>query len=122
MDILLGFTSTLIIIFFVPIIVYSLFVKFAGLREPDKKLSFMVSVLLQKLGTSFGFVLLFLIGKETFVDVWLIYGLIWATMFTIVEIGQSVGPDYSRKEAIAGIISEFIYFPTAALILAKLVM
>lgn len=119
MDIFLSSVSTLIVIFVVPILVYSLFVKFAGLKEPDKKLSFMVSVLVQKLGTTFGFVMLFVIGKEYFNDNWLPYGLVWAVMFAIVEIGQAIGPNYSKKEAAAGIISEFIYFPLAAAVISK---
>ena len=41
-------------------------------------------------------------------------------MFAIVEIGQAIGPNYSKKEAVAGIISEFIYFPVSALIIARI--
>ena len=120
MDIFLSIVLTLLIIFLVPIIVYSLFVKYAGLKEPDKKLSFMVSVLIQKIGTAIGFVTLYLIGRTGFEGSWIMYGMIWAVMFTIVEIGQAVGPDYSKKEAAAGIISELVYFPLAAFAIAKL--
>lgn len=122
MDIVFSFVATFLVIFIVPVLIYSLFVKFAGLEEPDKKLSFMVSVLVQKVGTTFGFIAIFAIGREHFIDSWLVYGLIWAAMFTIVEIGQTIGPDYSNKEAVAGIISEFIYFPLSALVIAKLLI
>jgi hypothetical protein len=41
-------------------------------------------------------------------------------MHAIVEIGQAIGPDYSNKEAVAGIISEIIYFPVSAFVIAQL--
>lgn len=122
MDITLSFVITYLIILVVPILVYSLFVKYAGLKEPEKKLSFMVSILVQKVGSALGFVTLFTIGKEYFVGNWLGYGLIWTIMFTIVEIGQALGPNYSKREAAVGIISEFIYFPLSALVIAKLLI
>jgi hypothetical protein len=43
-------------------------------------------------------------------------------MFAIVEIGQTMGTEYSKKEAVAGIISEVIYFPLSALVIAKLLV
>lgn len=121
MDIFLGTILTLLIIFVVPIVIYGLFVKFAGLKEPEKKLSFLLGVLVQKLGTALGFTALFVIGKEYFADNWFLYSLVWAGMFSIVEIGQAMGPNYSKKEALAGIISEFMYFPSAAFVLSWLV-
>lgn len=114
MDIAFSFVAALLTLFIVPVLIYSLFVKFAGLKEPYRKLGFMVSVLVQKVGTTLGFIAIFVIGKEHFMDSWLVYGLIWSAMFAIVEIGQAIGPDYSKEEAAAGIISEFIYFPLAA--------
>lgn len=120
MDVFLSIISTLVIIFVVPILVYSFFVKFSGLKEPDKKLSFMAGVLVQKIGTALGFVLIYAIGRDSFENSWLVYGLVWAAMFAIVEVGQSIGPVYSKKEAVAGIISELIYFPLSALVIAKL--
>ncbi len=120
MDIALSFLLTLVIIFVVPVLIYGLFVKYAGWKEPEKKLSFMISVLIQKIGTALGFVTIFTIGSEYFDDSWLIYGLIWAAMFAIVEIGQAVGPGYSKKEAVAGIISEFIYFTLSGFVVANL--
>ncbi len=120
MDILLSFVCTLLILFVVPILVYGLFAKYGGLKEHERMLSFMISVVVQKIGTTLGFVALFVVGREYFAENWLLYGLIWAVMFTVVEIGQAIGPDYSKKEAVAGIISELIYFPMAALVTAVL--
>jgi Na+/H+ antiporter NhaD/arsenite permease-like protein len=122
MDTVLSFVLTLVIIFVVPVLIYSIFVKFAGLKEPDKKLSFMISVLVQKMGTVLGFVLIYSLGRDSFDGSWLTYGLVWATMFAIVEIGQAIGPDYSKKEAVAGIISEFIYFPISAFVISQLLV
>lgn len=122
MDVVTSFVLTLVIIFVVPILIYSLFVKYTGLKEPEKKMSFMASVLVQKIGTAFGFVALFALGREYFGSSWLIYGLVWATMFAIVEIGQAIGPNYSKKEAVAGTISEFIYFLMSAFVIAQLLV
>jgi hypothetical protein len=74
----------------------------------------------QKVGTAIGFVVLFAMAREYFVENWLAYGLVWAGMYAIVEIGQAIGPAYSNKEAAAGIISEAIYFPAAAFVVARL--
>lgn len=120
MGIILSLISTLLIIFIVPIIVYGLFSAFFGLKEPDKKLSFFIGVLIQKVGTSFGFVLIYFLGKDYFETNWLFYSLIWVGMFTITEIGQTLMPNYSKKECLAGIISEFIYFPLAGLVMVNL--
>jgi len=35
-------------------------------------------------------------------------------MFVIGEVGQAIGPNYTWKEAIAGIISETVYLPLSA--------
>lgn len=120
MNVIISFVLTLLIVFLVPILVYGLFVKYAGLKEPEKKLSFMISVLIQKIGTAFGFVALFALSREYFVDNWLVYGLVWVIMFAIVEIGQAIGSNYTKKEATAGVISEFIYFVIAAFAISKL--
>lgn len=120
MDILLSFIAVLLIIFIVPILVYGIFAKFFGLKEPDKKLNFFVGVLLQKVGTSLGFVGLFYFGREYFVDNWLLYSLLWLVMFALTEIGQILMPTYSKKEAVAGVLSELIYFPLSAYIVSRL--
>lgn len=121
MEMLLSFILTLIIIFVIPIIVYGIFVSLFGLKEPEKKLRFFVGVLIEKVGTSAGFVALFYLGKDSFIDSWLIYSLVWVAMYAITEIGQVYMTDSSKKEAAAGIISEAIYFPLAAFVISLLV-
>lgn len=120
MDIFLSFIIVLLIIFVVPALVYGIFTALFGLKEPDKKLRFFVGVLLQKTGTSLGFVGLFYLGREYFVDNWLLYGLLWFVMFALTEAGQIFMPNYSKKEAVAGVLSEAIYFPLSAYIVSHL--
>lgn len=120
MNILLSLVLTLLIIFIVPIVIYGLFAAFFGLKEPDKKPIFFLSVLIQKIGTAIGFVGLFVLAHDNFADAWLTYAAIWFTMFAVVEIGQALMPNYSKKEAVAGIISEAIYFPLTAFAISRL--
>lgn len=119
-SIILATLATLVIVFIVPIIIYGLFSKFFGLKEPEKKKEFFIGVLIQKIGASLGFVLLYYFGIGYFSQNWLIYSLVWVLMFAITEIGQIFMPNYSKKEAIAGIISELIYFPLSGLVLSLL--
>jgi hypothetical protein len=42
-------------------------------------------------------------------------------MFMIGELGQTITPSYSFQAAIAGIISETIYFPAAAFVTNRLI-
>lgn len=120
MSIILGFLATLVIIFLVPVVIYGVFSSFLGVKEPDEKLRFFMSVLVQKVGTALGFVLLFYVARDYFTDKWLAYSLLWFFMFAIQEVGQALGPHYSKKEAAAGIVSEFIYFPLAGLAVSRL--
>lgn len=120
MDLLIGFILTLVIIFIVPVLVYTFFTSVFGLKEPEKKLKFFIGVIIQKVGTTIGFVALFYLGREYFLDHWLLYSFVWFVMFAMTEVGQAFMPGYSKKEAVAGIISEAIYFPLSAYIIARL--
>ncbi len=110
----LAFVVTLVVLFVIPILVYGIFSKFFGVKEPEKNSKFFLSVLLQKIGNAIAFVWIFTMIPS---PNWLMYALAWFVMFAIVEIGQALLPTYSKKEAIAGIISEAIYFPLAAYLL-----
>lgn len=120
MDFILSFFATLVIIFIVPILIYGIFSRFFGVQEPEKKLKFFIGVLIEKAGTSLGFVGLFYLGREFFIDNWLIYGLVWFAMFAITEIGQIFTTGSPKKEALAGIISEATYFPLAAYLISTI--
>ena len=74
-------------------------------------------MLVAKTGTAIAFVLLFYCAANFWCVHWLLYAFIWWLMFLINEVGQTVGPNYSWKEALAGIVSESIYFPIAAYLL-----
>ena len=121
MNIIFSFFSTFIIIFIVPILIYGSFVYFLKIKEPEKKLIFFFGVSLQKFGTAMGFVTLFYLGKEHFVDNWFQYGLVWFLMFAMTEIGQAFLDNSPKKEMAAGIISEAIYFPLSAFIISLLI-
>lgn len=71
-------------------------------------------MLVSKLGTALAFVLIFYVARGSLGGQWLVYALLWWVMFVLGEIGQAIGPDYTWKEAIAGVVSETIYVPLAA--------
>lgn len=106
----------LVIIYVVPFLVYGLFSLVADLRPPEDASTarFLASVFVSKAGTAIAFVLIFYIARGSLSERWLVYALLWWVMFVVGEIGQAIGPDYTWKEAIAGMISETIYVPLAA--------
>ena len=122
MNILFSLLSTLVIIFVVPIIIYGLFSYLFKLKEPDKKMKFFSGVLIEKIGTALGFVILFYLGREVFMDGWFVYSVVWFVMFVITEVGQAYMNDSSKKEVLAGIISEAIYFPLSSYIIAMILV
>ena len=75
---------------------------------------FLLSVFISKIGTSIAFVLIFYFARNSFSGHWFLYAFLWWLMFIIGEVGQAIGPNYSWKEAIAGVISETIYLPFSA--------
>jgi hypothetical protein len=75
---------------------------------------FLVSVLVQKIGTALAFVVLFYLARDYFGEHWLQYVGLWFVMSALTEVGEAIGPDYSAKEAVAGVISEAIYLPSQA--------
>jgi hypothetical protein len=54
------------------------------------------------------------------VEHWLAYSMVWVAMYALTEFGQTLMSSYSRKEAVAGVISELIYFPLASVAVARL--
>lgn len=113
---ILSIVLTLAIIYIVPFLVYAIFSAVAGLKPPEgaSPLQFLVSVFVSKIGTAIAFVLIFYFARNSLSGRWLLYAFIWWLMFVIGEVGQAIGPNYSWKEAIAGIISETVYFPLSA--------
>ena len=114
--VILSILLVLIIIYVVPFLVYGLGSVVAGLKTPEgaSPTKFLISVLVTKIGTAIGFVLLFYFARSSLSGQWLLYAFVWWLMFVIGEIGQTIGPNYSWKEALAGMISETVYFPLAA--------
>lgn len=121
--ILIAFSLVLAIFFIVAFLVYGSFSALTGLKAPGEAtpLVFLTSVLVIKAGHTFAFVLLFYLARNTFSPNWLVYAFMWWLMFVIGEIGQAIGPNYSSQEAVAGIISETIYFPLAGFVTRRLI-
>lgn len=116
-EITLSFLLVLAVIYIIPIIIYGTFSRFLKLETPKgSAVKFLLGILISKVGAALAFVIIFYIGREIFSEKWLLYGIIWLGMYISGEIGQAIGPDYSWKEAIAGIVSECIYFPLSAYI------
>jgi hypothetical protein len=103
-------------------IVYGMASAIFGLQPPadGSPARFMISVLLVKVGMALGFVLLFVLARGFWIGSWLRYAFVWWVMYSIVEIGQAVAPDYSALDAGAGIVAEAAYFPLSAFITARL--
>jgi ABC-type transport system involved in multi-copper enzyme maturation permease subunit len=114
--VILSMILVLAIIYIVPIVVYGLASAVAGLKTPEgaSPAQFLISVLVSKIGTAIAFVLIFYFARNSLSGQWLLYAFIWWLMFVFGEVGQAIGPDYSWKEAIAGMISETIYLPLSA--------
>jgi hypothetical protein len=114
--VVLSIVLVLAIIYIVPILVYGLASVVAGLKTPEgaSPAQFLISVLVSKIGTAITFVLIFYFARSSLSGQWLLYALMWWLMFVIGEVGQAIGPNYTWKEAIAGVISETVYLPLSA--------
>ncbi|UCC48693.1 MAG: hypothetical protein JSV41_00505 [Gemmatimonadota bacterium] len=114
----LSFVLALVIMYVVTFLVYASVAVSTGLQPPEGASPevFLLSVLVVKIGIAAAFVLIFYIARQALVGRWLLYAFGWWLMFVIAEVGQAIGPDYSWTEAIAGIVSETIYCPLAALV------
>jgi hypothetical protein len=121
--VILSMVFVLVIIYIVPILVYGLASDAAGLKTPEgaSPVQFLISVLVSKIGTAIAFVLIFYFARKSLSGQWLLYAFIWWLMFAIGEVGQAIGPNYTWKEAIAGVISETVYFPLSAYLTNRLI-
>ena len=117
-NVILGVFFVLAIIYIVPFLIYGLASVVAGLKSPEgaSPARFLVSVLISKIGTAIAFVLIFHFARNSLSGQWILYAFLWWLMFVMGEIGQTIGPNYTWKEAIAGILSETIYLPLSAYI------
>ncbi len=107
------------VIFIVPMLVYGAFSAVTGMQTPGgSPVLFLAGTAVSKLGTAIAFVAIFYLAREVIGGQWLLYAGIWWLMFIIGEAGQAITPDYSVEEAIAGAISETIYFPVSGLIVS----
>ena len=120
--IVLSTLLVLAIIYFVPFVIYSLLYAVRLVKTPEGPPGrFLLGVLVSKVGTAVAFVLIFYITREALDGRWLLYAGLWWIMFILGEAGQAIGPDYTWREAGAGMISETIYCPLAAWTLQGLI-
>jgi hypothetical protein len=120
---ILSIIATLVIIYVVPFVLYALSTVVWNLKPPDDAppWQFLLGVLVSKTGTAIAFVLIYHFAKGGLDRRWLLYASIWWISFAIGELGQAIGPNYTWKEAVIGIISEAIYFPLAAIVTDRLI-
>lgn len=114
----LAVVSTWSILFLIPIAIYGTFSAVWGLQTPEgvPAWQFLLGVAVSKSGTAVTFVLIYHLSRKSFARHWLRYALLWWLMFVVGEIGQAIGPQYTWMEALAGVISETIYFPLSGFI------
>ena len=118
----LGILAVLAVIYAVPFVVYGSLSAVGWVEKPKGPPSaFLLGVLVSKAGTAIAFVLLLYFGRGAFGGEWPLYALVWWIMFALGEVGQAIGPNYSWKEAVAGIISETVYFPLSAYLAFRLI-
>lgn len=112
----LAIIAVTLIIFVVPVAVYGTFQATIGAEMPQgsSPLMFLTGVFVEKVGTAIAFCTIFYLARSAFTGKWLVYAAIWWVMFAFGEVGQLFGAGYGWKEAVAGLISEAIYFPAAA--------
>ena len=117
-----SFLATLVIMYVVPFPFYAGAAALTGLQPPEgaSPAVFMLSVLVIKIGAAAAFVLIFYLAREALAGNWLRYAFAWWLFFVLAEVGQAIGPGYSWTEAIAGILSETVYCPLAALVADRL--
>ena len=115
--------ATLVIMWVVPLPVYGVYSAVFGAMElPDgaSLAQFFLSVTVTKIGFALAFVLLFDLAAATLAGRWWLYAAIWWVMFALLEAGRAIGPGYSVLFAVAGVISEAIYFPLSSVAVARI--
>jgi hypothetical protein len=82
--------------------------------------TFLLGVLVTKVGTAVAFVVIFGLSKAIWGPRWLLYGLIWFAMFTLTELGGAVSGRSTNIEAALGVCAEAIYAPLSAFLTKRL--
>ncbi|MBN1994472.1 MAG: hypothetical protein JW953_17370 [Anaerolineae bacterium] len=114
---------TVFINYLVPFLAYALLlaVGFLPPVENDSPGLFLLSLLILNTGIALSFVLIFYVARQSFAGRWLLYGLLWWLMFTFIELGQAIGPDYTWPQAVVGLVAALVYFPLSAFGVNKLI-
>ncbi|UCG49838.1 MAG: hypothetical protein JSU94_08645 [Phycisphaerales bacterium] len=114
----LAVLATLAIIYVVPFVFYGISSMVWDMKPPSdvSPAQFLLGILVSKTGTAIAFVLIYHFGKAGLGRRWVLYAFIWWLSFAIGELGQAIGPGYTWKEAVIGVVSEAVYFPLAAVV------
>ena len=113
----LSIIATLAIIYVVPFVLYALSTIVWDLKPPEGPAwQFLLGIFVSKAGTAIAFVLLYSWAKDSLGRRWLLYAFIWWISLVLGELGQAIGPGYTWKEAVIGILSEGIYFPLSGMV------
>lgn len=120
--VVLAIVLVLLLFHIVAFAVYATWSAVTGLEPPTPETPgrFMLSVLVQKIGNSLTFVLLFHIARSVLSRKWLTYAFLWWLFSVFGEMGEALLPSYSLQSAVAGIVAEAIYFPAAAWVTNRL--
>jgi hypothetical protein len=112
----LAIIAVTLIIFVVPVAVYGITQAMIGAEIPQgaSPVMFLAGVFVGKAGTAIAFCAIFYLARKALTGQWLVYAAIWWVMFAFGEVAQLFEASYGWKEALAGLISEAIYFPAAA--------
>lgn len=114
--------ATLAIMFVTPIPVYAAFSAAGAAVFPAGRTapSFLLGVVVIKIGFAFAFVLFYRLATASPAAGWRSYAAIWWVTFALLEVGKAVAPGYTGIEATAGIVSEALYCPLSALAVARI--
>ncbi len=114
--------ATIAIMYLVPFPIYGGLSLVTDIEPPSPESPglFMLSVLVVKVGVAFGFVMLFYLGRNRWIEDWKSYAGVWWVMFTIMEFGQAIVPEYTWLDAFGGIVAEAIYFPLSAVVVRRI--
>lgn len=117
MTFLAAVAAVLAISFAVPVVVYGVFSSLSAMKPPaDLELGpFLITVAVEKAGVATAFVGFLALAGDELRDAWLAYSALWVLMFVVSEIVEVRRGSQTGAEALAGALSEAVYFPLAGL-------
>ena len=114
--------AVLAIIYLVPFAIYGGASAMGWIKAPSQvsPRTFLLGILVSKLGTATAFVLIIHITAPLWAGRWLLYAALWFFMFAVSELGDAIARRSPWREALLGVVSEAIYLPAAAYVAFRL--